>query len=336
MGYVPNECTLSGVPETSASPLIGCTLSSGGGGTSLIAVGSASTAPIGTAGVNAIWGVKADSTTTALPIDAWNMCRWIDIPSTPGSKAIFVPLHTQTEYTAFINSLPGNSSTIKSTLCSRGSANTGMPAGSVGNNVTIGAPYGTCTSAGSIAAPVNVYGRTTISAYPTPPTVVLPATFSCHGGSTIIHAKTTYSGGGNKLQWIARDPSTVTPGVRFYPLNWNLNDLYSPDIAQSASPGAVSAGANTTVSWSIVPFQASDTITCTKVPATGWGPDGAGMPRSGSSVYKVLSNTTFTLTCTSWPSNLTSVATSSVSVLPPPPPADAGGFGDGGGDGGIE
>lgn len=284
---IPYECTLSGA---AAGNLSGCANNTGGGYlTSLTSLTSDATCGTGT-----FCGAKSDTATAILPVEAWNVCRWVDNSS---GQAIFVPFKTSQEWKQFRDAAPGLlSGAVSLVHCAVPYSDNGAP-----SSMTVMPPFAGCTTI-NVNTP-NVYGRTGTSLYPQP-SVSGPA-FTCHAGLTTMMSQ---------LQWKAGDIETSGAGV----LSWNTNFLYSPDMVIGASSVAVNSGNPVTLSWYISPYVGTDSISCSVSPG-GWGPDASGNPRSGSSTLTFYDTTTFTLTCTA-PPGLTSVASATVTIIPPPPP----------------
>ena len=307
---IPYECSLSG---SASGNLDGCANSLGGGfrtaATSLKTDGSC---------VGSFCGAKSDVPSAVLPIEAWNVCRWVDNTS---SNSIFVPFKTAQEWQQFRDAAPGlMGGSVGLVHCAVPYADNSAPSA-----LNITPPFAGCTDI-SVATP-NVYGRTGVSLYPDP-SVAGPA-FTCHAGATSMMSQ---------VQWKAGDVESVGAGT----LSWNTNFLYSPDMTLTADQVVIDYGNTVNLSWVISPYVGGEAVACSVSPG-GWGPDAAGNPRSGTTGVALVATTTFTLTCTEGPS-LTSVASVTVNVNPPPPPppppgdgtccSDGGDGGDGGGDGG--
>ena len=125
---IPYECTLSGSPS---SNLAGCPSNPNpnpdppGYLTSTYAVksdGSCSNAAA------PYCGVKSNTPSAVAPIEAWNICRWVDNAS---PSAFFVPLKSSKEWTAFLNAAPhllGGSNTINPVGCALPLGDHGAPA----------------------------------------------------------------------------------------------------------------------------------------------------------------------------------------------------------------
>jgi hypothetical protein len=305
------ECALSG-SQPPSSNINGCPGDTTGGyetsTTSLKTDGNCDVPPNAAA---PYCGAKGDAPLAVAPIEAWNVCRWVD--NTVGAtQAIFVPFKSSAEWQEFRSSatlphslLGGN---VSLTNCAVPYSDNGAPP-----TITITPPFDTCTQIS--ASTPNVYGRTGTSLFPFP---AAPGPgFSCHAGNTSMMSA---------IQWKAGDVESVGAGV----LSWSTHFSYSPDETLAASPSVVDAGSPITLSWSIAPYNPSDPITCSVTPG-GWGPDGNGYQngsRSGSSTVYLSTTTTFTLSCTETP-NLTSVATVTATAVPPP--CCGGGGGGGGG-----
>lgn len=302
---VPYECTLSGVASGNLS---GCSYDTGGG----LLTSTTSLTSNGNCTAGTYCGAKSDTEIAKLPIEAWNVCRWVDNATFPtGSKeSIFVPFRSAQEWKQFRDAAPtllgGKEGLVH---CAVPYADNGAP-----SSMTITPPFASCSSI-TVNTP-NVYGRTGTSLYPNPS--VRGSDFSCHNGSTTMQSQ---------IQWKAGDVETVSAGT----LSWNTNFLYSPDMTLTADAVNIDYGASVRLDWNIVPYVSTDAITCSVSPA-GWGPDSTGHFRWGWSTVTLYDTTTFTLTCVE-PPGLTSVASVTVNVNPPPPPCCST-PGDGGGDGG--
>ena len=296
---IVSECNLSG---GASGNLSGCAGNSTGGYlTSTTAVKGT-----GICSGSDFCGVNSNTTSAVAPVDSWNVCRWIDNTS---GKEVFVPLKTSIEWNNFLTNLPTftTGGSISVTHCAVPYTVNGAPASS-----SVMPPFAGCTSI--TGNNPNVYGRTGTSLYPSP--AVAGGSFTCHSGATSMMSLE---------QWQAGDVEGVPAGTS----SWTNNYQYSPDMTLSPSSVVVDEGTPVTLYWSIAPYGGAS-VSCSVSPG-GWGPDGAGNPRSGSSVYVLPSTTVFTLSCTQSPS-LTSVASTTVTGNPPPPPCCAGD--GGGGDGG--
>lgn len=308
-----DQCTLSGVTSSGLAP---CPNVSGGG------YKTSSTALTIGSGYDA---VKSDNAASAvIPIYVSNYCYWVD---NTNANAIFVPFKTSKEWLAFINSAPGllGGSSIKLTDCAVPYSANSAPSQQW---ITPNSAWA-CSPSQVLVNTPTVYGRASAASaalYPNPATP--GASFSCHNGVTAMTSS---------VQWKALDLGNPVPSGT---LTWANNNFYSADMTLSASPPSVTTGAAdvygnptspgyTTLYWSINPYYLDSSVTCSVSPG-GWGPDGNGNPRSGSAAYAINTTTVFQLSCTSHPSNLTSVSTITVGAYTPPyvppyvPPADSG------------
>ncbi|MBI3419108.1 MAG: hypothetical protein HY053_03135 [Proteobacteria bacterium] len=294
---IPYECNLSG---TSTSDLVGCP--GGGGGGYLTSVSSIK--GLGLCAGSDYCGANANTSAAIAPIEAWNICRWVDNNS---STQVFVPFKSSIEWTKFLAAAPDLlNGSIHLIHCAVPYSDNGAPA-----TTAVMPPFGGCTQI-NVNNP-NVYGRTGVSLSPDP--AVAGPNFTCHSGSTSMMSL---------LQWQAGDLDATPPGV----LTWNTKFRYSPDLILSTNTPVVEEGSPITISWYIEPFVPGATLSCSVSPA-GWGPDASGFPRSGSTTIVLWTPTTFTLTCSEAPVPLlTSVASTSASTVPPWCCADDGKDGD--------
>ncbi len=302
------ECNLNGATSGSLS---GCAGSSTGGyATSTTSVkGSGACTGADYCGANS----NSNGPYAAVaPIEAWNVCRWVDNIST--GKEVFVPFKTSQEWNTFLTNVPTfPSGSIGISHCAVPYSNILHPSPST---TTFTPTFGGCTSITGNAP--DLYGRTGVSLVPATP--IPGASFTCHGGSTSMQSRE---------QWIAGDVDATAAGVS----SWNQNYQFSPDIILTPSAVVVDEGTPVTLSWQITQNTSAAPLSCSVSPG-GWGPDSSGLPLTGSSTVILASTTTFTLTCAQ--DGLTSTATQSVTGNPPPPPPPPPCcVGDGGGDGGV-
>ena len=103
------ECALSGNPSRD---LAGCPGNSTGGyltstravqGNNKLTLLGNPAAPACVATAPPYCGAKSDAPSAVAPIEAWDICRWVDNTS---PSAIFVPFRTSLEWTAFIKAAP--------------------------------------------------------------------------------------------------------------------------------------------------------------------------------------------------------------------------------------
>lgn len=238
-------------------------------------------------------GAKANAFPASAPIEAFNVCRWVD--NAKPDQSPFVPFKSIHEWLRFVISaptIPGGA--VHVTDCAIPYMDNGGPSSVriVPTHIN-GTLYEGC-SAFLLDTP-TVYGRTGLSLYPDPPKENLPATFSCQNGATVIQSSQT------PLQWIAA--SAGTPFVRGK-LSWYLpkNFTFGPDIALSAK--SASKGAKDYLGWAISPFNPGDAVACSVDPPL-WGPAANATPSVG--VSTVARGKTYTMTCTE--NTLTSIAT---------------------------
>jgi hypothetical protein len=324
------ECSLSGNYD-SRSTLAGCvTDTTGGFETSTNAVEGNKVYPQYCDSAHPYFcGAQTNLGLAIEPIEAWGTCRWVDNTS---STKFFVPFGRDTEWIGNGTNQGFLTAAQAGTLPGIGATHCAVPYSDTinGNNtpatVTIMPPFAGCTSI-SVNTP-NVFGRTNTSLYPYP--AAAGPGFTCHDGATSMTSDVQWKAGDSeKQQVIAGSTPSVTS-------SWNNALLYSPDMTLSAVPPSGYTGTLVTLTWTITPFVASDTMTCSVSPG-GWGPDGTGAPNSGASVIPVdgVGLHQFVLSCTDNVTSLQSIATANVTIISPPPPPPPPGGGGGGGGGGC-
>ncbi len=149
------ECNLSGAASGNLS---GCAGSSTGGYL------TSTTFVKGTGLCSGVdyCGVNSNAATAVSPVEAWNICRWVDNTS---SQEVFVPFKNIGEWNAFLNNLPAlPAGSINISHCAVPWSHTTYAAP---NTTTFTPDFGGCTSLTGNTP--NLYGRTGISLVPPSP-----------------------------------------------------------------------------------------------------------------------------------------------------------------------
>jgi len=290
---IAGECSLSGSPSP-AHHLAGCPSNPNpnptppGYLTSTYALRSDGTCSSATA---PYCGAKSDTPSAAVPIEAWNVCRWIDNTS---PSAIFVPFKSSKEWSAFLSAAPnllGGHNAINPVGCALPAGDHGAP---VRKNIipthTNGITYQDCTNSFYVSTP-TVFGRTGISRYPDPP--VQRKIICQHSAAPGVQLDTTIIQT-SPLQWTAGDAGTpIVPNT----ISWTLSPhiSYGPNVVLAST--LKNGVAQTRLGWAVVPFNPADPVSCTALPG-GWGPNAGGAPAVGFSNMATTSNATYVLSCT--------------------------------------